>query len=102
MLFVITCLDKPGHGHVRAENREAHLGYLDVLGDALITAGPILSDDGEKPEGSVLIVDFESRAAAEAFAAGDPYNKAGLFEQVCIRRWKQVFPKTGSFAGRKP
>jgi uncharacterized protein YciI len=54
-----------------------------------------LSDDGETPEGSVLIVAFESREAAQAFAAGDPYNQAGLFEQVSIRRWKQVFPKTG-------
>ncbi len=95
MLFVISCLDKPGHGHLRAENREAHLGYLDALGAALITAGPLLSDDGETPEGSVLIVAFESRGAAQAFAAGDPYNQAGLFEQVSIRRWKQVFPKTG-------
>ncbi|HAQ33222.1 MAG TPA: hypothetical protein DCP05_03865, partial [Rhodospirillaceae bacterium] len=49
MLFVISCLDKPGHGHLRAENREAHLGYLDALGAALITAGPLLSDDGETP-----------------------------------------------------
>ncbi len=94
MLFVITCIDKPDHGHVRAENRENHLGYLDALGDALVTAGPIMSDDGEKPEGSVLIVDFENREAAENFAAGDPYNKAGLFAEVGIRRWKQVFPKT--------
>ena len=95
MLFVITCLDKPSHGPVRAENREIHLDYIDSFGKAIITAGPLLSDDGKKSEGSVLIVDFENREAAEAFVAGDPYNKARLFEQVSIRRWKQVFPKTG-------
>ena len=95
MLFVITCLDKPNHSHVRAENREDHLGCLDALGSALVTAGPILSDDGETPEGSVLIVEFEDREAAEGFATGDPYNKAGLFERVEIRRWKQIFPKAG-------
>ena len=95
MLFVITCLDKPDHDPVRAKNREIHLGYIDSFGKAIITAGPLLSDDGKKSEGSVLIVDFENREAAEAFAAGDPYNKVRLFEQVSIRRWKQVFPKTG-------
>jgi len=95
MLFVITCLDKPDHDPVRAKNREVHLGYIDSFGKAIITAGPLLSDDGKKSEGSVLIVDFDIRKAAEAFAAGDPYNKARLFEQVSIRRWKQVFPKAG-------
>ncbi len=94
MLFVITCIDKPDHGPMRAENREDHLAYLDALGDALITAGPLMSDDGERPEGSVLILDFENREAADTFAAGDPYNKAGLFAEVSLRRWKQVFPKT--------
>ena len=28
---------------------------------------------------------------AEAFAAGDPYAKAGLFGQVTIKRWRPVF-----------
>jgi uncharacterized protein YciI len=29
-------------------------------------------------------------AAAEAWAAADPYAKAGLFESVTIRAWKKV------------
>jgi uncharacterized protein YciI len=37
-------------------------------------------------------MEFPDRAAAEAFAAGDPYRKAGLFESVIIRRWKKVLP----------
>jgi hypothetical protein len=42
--------------------------------------------------GSLLIIDFADRKAAEDFAANDPYNKAGLFESVIIRRWKKVIP----------
>jgi uncharacterized protein YciI len=42
--------------------------------------------------GSVVILDLEDRAAAEAFAAGDPYNQAGLFERVTISAWKKVLP----------
>ena len=30
------------------------------------------------------------RAAAEAFVAGDPYGKAGLFAGVAIKPWKWV------------
>jgi hypothetical protein len=50
------------------------------------------SDDGNSMTGSLLIMDFPDRAAVEAFAAGDPYAAAGLFESVVIRRWKKVLP----------
>ena len=41
--------------------------------------------------GSLLVVDFPSLADANAFAANDPYAKAGLFESVIIKPWKIVF-----------
>ena len=31
------------------------------------------------------------RAAVDAFAAGDPFAKAGLFSATEIRRWRKVF-----------
>ncbi len=30
MQFAIVCLDKPDHGHLRAENRPAHIDYLNA------------------------------------------------------------------------
>jgi hypothetical protein len=45
--------------------------------------------------GSVLMLDLADRAAADAFAEGDPYARAGLFESVVIRPWKKVFPADG-------
>lgn len=92
MHFVISCVDKPGHGHLRTENRAAHLDYLGHHKDQMLAAGPTLSEDGAAMTGSVLILEFADRTAAEAFAAGDPYAKAGLFESVTIRPWKKVFP----------
>lgn len=92
MLFIISCVDKPEPAHLRTENRSDHLSYLENLGDNLVAAGPTLTDDGEVATGSVLIVRFDNRAEAEVFAQGDPYNKAGLFESVSVKRWKQVFP----------
>jgi len=92
MHFIISCVDKPGHGSVRTANRTAHLDYLNRHKDRILAAGPTLTEDGAGMTGSMLILEFADRAAVEAFAAGDPYAKAGLFESVTIRPWKKVIP----------
>ncbi len=92
MLFVISCVDKPNSPEVRAANRGAHLDYLGSFKDQVVAAGPTTTDDGGAMTGSVLILDFADRAAAEDFAAYDPYNTAGLFESVTIKAWKKVLP----------
>ncbi len=89
MLYAFICTDKPGEGlALRKQNREAHLAYLDSLGDKLALAGPFLNEDGTEPRGSLVVVRAESREEAEAMAANDPYAKAGVFETVEIRPWK--------------
>ena len=93
MLYAIYCLDKPGSLEVRLGNRPAHVAYLESQGEKLVTAGPLLSDDGQTPLGSLLVYEAGSLAEAQAFAAGDPYALAGLFESVAIRPWRKVFPK---------
>ena len=92
MAFVLYCVDKAGHGNVRAENRPAHLDYLKSNLDRILIAGPMTSDDGASVTGSVIILSDDSRADAEAFAAADPYAKAGLFESVTITAYKKVLP----------
>lgn len=37
--------------------------------------------------GELLILDAESQEAADAFLAGAPYAKAGLFEKTELLRW---------------
>ena len=91
MLYVIHCFDKQGHLQVRTDNRPAHVEYLKSFGDKLQAAGPTLDAD-EKMNGSVVILELASLAEAEAFAANDPYAKAGLFEKVSIQPWKKVLP----------
>ena len=93
MLYVIHCIDKPGKTDVRAANRTAHLGYLTTYEEKVYLAGPTLSADGEIMTGSLLILDFDDQAQAEAFVAGDPYNMAELFESVTIQPWKKVIPQ---------
>lgn len=93
MLFSLHCVDKAEGLAIRKENRPAHLEYLEGHLDSLVFAGPTLTDDGGTPTGSLIIIDVADRAAAEAFAAGDPYAKAGVFESVTIQATKQVYPQ---------
>lgn len=79
--------DRPGSLDVRLANRPAHVEYLKETG--AILAGPFLSDAGDM-DGGLVVIDVEDRAAAEAWAAKDPYTKADLFENVTIRAWKKV------------
>ena len=94
MLYSFYCTDKPGSLESRLGNRPAHLAYLEGLGARIVTAGPLLADDGQTPVGSLLIIECADKAEAEATAAGDPYAAAGLFDSVVIRPWRRVFPKS--------
>ena len=93
MLYMFHCTDRAGAARVRADNRAAHLAYLESQADRIFVAGPLLSDDGQGMVGSLLIVECADEAAAKDFAANDPYAKAGLFQNVEIRAWRRVFPK---------
>lgn len=93
MLFYIACVDRPGALQLRLDTRSDHLAYLEDFQGRIVFGGPTMGGEEETPNGSVLIVDMDDRTAAESFAAGDPYAKAGLFESVTIAPIKQVFPK---------
>ena len=90
MLFAAFCTDKNDHLSVRMENRPAHLDFLGTKGDAIKYAGPTLADDGETPNGSLIIFEDDTLDAARNWIAGDPYAKAGLFADVVIRPWKKA------------
>ena len=92
MIFALICTDKPGFLQTRLDTRPAHVAWLEGLDakGALKLAGPFLGPEG-KPMGSMVMIEAEDRAAAEALAADDPYAKAGLFLSVDIRPFNWVF-----------
>jgi uncharacterized protein YciI len=51
-------------------------------------AGPFI-EEGQMA-GSLVIIEAGSLAAAESWAAGDPYGLAGLFDSVRVSEWKKV------------
>ncbi|MCB5409436.1 YciI family protein [Pseudogemmobacter faecipullorum] len=88
MRAALICIDKKDHIAIRKANREAHLAYIASTG-IVEMAGPFLDAEGGMT-GSLVILTVDSLAGAEAWAAADPYAKAGLFETVTIQEWKKV------------
>ena len=84
MLFVAICLDKPNHLELRKRTRDAHLRFIDTLGETLKFGGRIMSGPDNTPSGSLLILEADSREAAAATLDKDPYREVGLFESTAI------------------
>ena len=90
MLYVLICEDKADSLALRQSVRSQHLQYIDDFDVRF--AGPMLAEDHETMVGSIIFLEADDLAGAQAFAASDPYGVAGLFEQVTIRPFKQVVP----------
>lgn len=88
MRVALICIDKPGHLHVRQENRAAHLAHIEASG-LVEMAGPFLNAAGEMC-GSLVVLSVDRMEQAQDWAANDPYAKAGLFQSFDLREWKKV------------
>ena len=90
MLFCVIRHDKPDSLDLRLSERPKHLEYLKVVLDK-ITYGGALRDIEGKQIGSILIIDVADKAAADAFAAADPYSETDLFAETIVQVFKPVF-----------
>jgi len=88
MRIALIAKDKPNSIDIRKANRDAHVAYLKST-DAVEMAGPFLDDAGEMC-GSLIILDLPDMAAAQDWAANDPYKKAELFASVDLIPWTKV------------
>ncbi|HKM62886.1 MAG TPA: YciI family protein [Acidisphaera sp.] len=90
MRFALICIDRPDAAGIRQATRPAHLDYLRARAAGVVQAGPLIGADGN-PLGSLFILDAPDRGAAEAFSAGDPYVRAGLFASATLYPYRTVF-----------
>lgn len=88
MRIALITKDRPNALPIRQANRDAHLAYIAETG-VVEMAGPFLDTDGGM-NGSLIILEVVDMAAAEVWAANDPYAKADLFSDVQLREWKKV------------
>ncbi|NCA69775.1 MAG: YciI family protein [Sphingobacteriia bacterium] len=99
MLYAIIAVDHPASLPQRQAARPAHLERLQALQEAgrLVLAGPHPAIDSPDPgeagfTGSLIVAEFDDLEAAEQWAAADPYRQAGVYREVLVRPFKQVFP----------
>ena len=93
MIFAILLMDKPGTAELRMQVRPEHRAYLAKMSDRMAFAGPLTSEDGQTIVGSLLAIDFPSRADVDAWLKDEPFTKAGVYEQPMIHvfnnSWEQ-------------
>ena len=101
MIFAILLMDRPGTGELRIQVRPEHRAYLAQLSDRMAFAGPLISDDGNTPIGSLLAIDFASRADVEAWLKDEPYTKAGVYEKPVIHAFNNMWAQKVGFPPAK-
>jgi uncharacterized protein YciI len=99
MWYVIRGTDHPDSLDKRKSARAAHLQRLQALQaqGRLRLAGPFPASDSPQPgpagfSGSLIVAEFDSQQAAQAWADADPYVAAGVYANVEILPFIQVLP----------
>lgn len=99
MLYAIFGQDVADSLGRRQSVRPAHLARLEALQDAgrLVLAGPFPAVEANDPgpagfSGSLIVAEFPSLEAAQAWADSDPYTTAGVYAKVAVRPFRKVFP----------
>ncbi|SDL38634.1 hypothetical protein SAMN05661010_01531 [Modicisalibacter muralis] len=99
MLYAIISEDVPDSLERRMAARPDHLARLEKLRDEgrMVLAGPHPAIDTETPgdagfSGSLVVAEFASLDAAQAWADADPYVIAGVYARVVVKPFKKVLP----------
>ncbi|WP_144206808.1 YciI family protein [Shewanella donghaensis] len=97
MWYMISSQDVENSLEKRLSVRPAHLARLEALAAEarLLVAGPHPAIDNENPgeagfSGSLVVAEFESLVAAQAWADEDPYIAAGVYASVVVKPFKRV------------
>jgi uncharacterized protein YciI len=91
-MYAIICFDRPDSAALRDAHRAAHMDFLKTYSGKIVFGGPLKAAPESASTGALIVVDCASRAEAEALIGADPFNRAGVYESVALRAFKQVFP----------
>ena len=88
--YFVYCRGRPGAEALA----EAHWSFMDGYAEQLIARGPTLTRDRASWTGSLHIVDLPDAQAAWVFAFAEPFCRAGVYDQVLVRRWRNLLGRT--------
>lgn len=99
MYYAIISEDVDNSLPLRQTARPAHIERLQQLKaeGRLLVAGPHPAIDTADPggagfTGSLVVAEFDSLDAAQAWADSDPYVDAGVYQKVIVKPFKVVLP----------
>jgi uncharacterized protein len=99
LLYAIISEDIKDSLALRLQARPDHLARLEALKQLgrLVLAGPHPAIDNNDPggagfSGSLVVAEFDSLGAAQAWADADPYIAAGVYAKVVVKPFKRVLP----------
>ncbi len=92
MFFAIKIYDVPDSGSLRDIHRKEHLDYLKQFDGQTLFAGPFLTEDCKSELGSMRLIEFPDRAAAEKHVADEPFLIRGVQKGSSVCRWRPALP----------
>lgn len=99
MYYAIISEDVENSLPLRQGARTRHIERLHDLKNEgrLLIAGPHPVIDTPDPgnagfSGSLVVAEFDSLEAAQAWAESDPYMEAGVYSKVAVKPYKVVLP----------
>ncbi len=99
MLYAIVATDVANSLEKRLELRPPHLERLQQLQTEgrLVLAGPNPAVDNNDPgeagfTGSLIVAEFDSLDAAQAWAKDDPFMLGGVYADVSVKPFRKTLP----------
>ena len=99
MLYMIVGIDNDNSLAYRLAARPDHVSRLKQLQNEgrLVMAGPNPAIDASDPgdagfTGSLIVAEFASLEAAQAWADDDPYIHANVYKEVIVKPYIKVLP----------
>ena len=99
MWYAIIGEDAPASLDRRLAARPAHTERLNALQaeGRLLLAGPFPAIDSPDPgpagfSGSLIVAEFDSLEAAQAWADADPYVAAGVYARASVKPFRKALP----------
>ena len=89
MQYLINAYDGENVLEKRMEVRPKHLENINKLSKHVIFAGGRLNDDG-KPVGSVMVMDFDTKAELDEYIKSEPYIEEKVWDKVDVGAFNTV------------
>lgn len=93
MTYLVQATYRPGGADARLAIRAEHIRYMLDWLPRTVFGGALLADEaGGGATGMAVALDVASREDATAFVDGEPYARAGLFDDIRIVAMRQMTP----------